>query len=67
MKKSIFRVKACAGVAVKKGFGAEDLPWRMGILATRKISVLLSPSGGVLSELFVFGEQRIAVETAVFY
>ncbi|MBQ8407328.1 MAG: hypothetical protein IJY39_00540 [Clostridia bacterium] len=54
LKKSIFRGKACAGVAKKKGFGAEGLPLRMGILATRRISVLLSPLGGVLSELFVF-------------
>ena len=47
--KSICREKTCAGVATTKGFGAEDLPRRMGVLATRIISVLLSQIRGVLS------------------
>lgn len=54
--KSICREKARAGVAAKKGFGAEDLPRRRGVLATRITSVLLSQICGVLSVRCQFDE-----------
>ena len=41
-KMSILREKACAGVAEKKGLGAEGRLLRVAALATRITSVLLS-------------------------
>jgi hypothetical protein len=46
--------------------GAEEFAFAQATLATRITSVLLSPNGGVLSQLF-FKVQEIAVCTAVFY
>lgn len=63
--KSICREKARAGVVAKEGFGAEDLPRRRGVLATRIISVLLSQICGVLSgccRFSIFGKARAAAE-----
>ena len=46
---SIRRVKACAGVAVEKGLGAEGRSSAKPFLALRKISVVLSQQCGELS------------------
>ena len=48
-KMSILREKACAGVAVEKGLGAEGQFGVKLFLALRKISVLLSQKCGELS------------------
>lgn len=48
-KMSIQRVKACAGVAVEKGLGAEGRFCARSILALRKISAMLSQKCGALS------------------
>lgn len=62
--KSICREKACAGVAARKGFGAEEFLLRKEILATRIRSVLLSQSAECY--LFDVNSTRIAVQTAIF-
>ena len=49
-KMSIQRVKACAGVAVEKGLGAEGRFCARSILALRKISAMLSQKCGELSK-----------------
>ena len=52
MNISSHRAKACVGVAVAKGFGAEGDSCATVILASRRISVLLSQKCGVLSTAF---------------
>ncbi len=47
---SILREKACAGVAVEKGLGAEGQFGAKLFLALRKISVMLSQKCGELSK-----------------
>ena len=49
-KMSIRRVKAGAGVAAKKGLGAEGRSCARPFLALRKISVVLSQKCGELSK-----------------
>ena len=49
-KMSIRRVKACAGVAVEKGLGAEGQFGAKLFLALRRISVMLSQKCGELSK-----------------
>lgn len=58
---------ASAGMTDRKGSSPKMRFCAKTFLATGRISPLLSPFfGGVLSQLFVIGQKRVAVYTALF-